>query len=237
MRDKNYTLKLPQADIVFNQSNLSSELILITGGRKPNDKWFHTLQRDRPIYCVDHGIDFCVDNNIVPKLLIGDCDSAATNSVKWAMNRGVAMERHPVDKDFTDTQLALKHIEARSDTFAIITGAFGGRTDHLFSTIFSCANAKIKNCLIDEREAVIFIKDYEHIAIEFKIRPIALSLLPITSNCKGVTIDGVHWPIKDTELLQSIPYAISNRIESGVVNISIDSGILAVYLCFKENIL
>lgn len=208
-------------------------MILIAGGRQPSVDWFTELKKDRPIYCIDHGIDLCRILDIVPELLIGDLDSADPRSIRWAADRGIPIERHPVDKDLTDTQLALDRID--SNAFAILTGVFGGdRTDHLFSTLFTCANSQIKNCLADEREVVLFVSAGERVCIEFKSEPLALSCLPISGTCRGVTIDGVHWPLDDADLTQSMPSAVSNRVESSIVNISITEGRLTVYLCFDR---
>ena len=232
MKDKNYNLNLPQMKISFSY-NVNDEVILISGGRKPNHKYFSELLKSHDnikIICVDHGIDFCRENNIIPEFLIGDLDSADDKSVNWAVNNKIKIERHPVDKDFTDTQLALDCINDGS--FAIITGIFGGRLDHLYSNLFTCANSKIKNCLIDEREAILFLNDNENMTIEFNTKPFALSLLPISSICEGVYVDGVHWKLDSATLKQSIPNAISNRVEANRVNVSIEKGLLAIYCYF-----
>ena len=226
-------LILPQLEYSTSAIKNLSEVILISGGRKPSVDWFDEVKLNRLIYCVDHGIDFCREVNVVPELLIGDLDSAMSESVKWALDREIKIERHPVDKDFTDTQLALNRID--NNSFAIITGVFGGRLDHLFSTLFTCANSQIISCLADERETVLFVSAGESASIEFKTKPLALSLLPMSEICRGVTIDGVHWLLKSADLTQSMPSAVSNRVESKTVNISIKEGKLAVYLCFTES--
>ena len=213
-------------------------MILITGGRKPHAGWFNylrELRRDCKIFCVDHGIDFCRENNIQPEMLIGDLDSAESSSIEWVMDNNIKIERHPVDKDFTDTQLALQNLqEFPEDKFVIITGAFGGRLDHLYSTLFTCANSKIKNCLTDEQETVIFLNGGESIKLEFVEIPFALSLLPLSETCDGVSIDGVHWELNSASLSQKLPNAVSNRVESNIVKISVTSGKLAVYLYFQH---
>ena len=237
LRDKGrcYSLDrliLPQLEYCNPTIKNLSEVILIAGGRKPNVDWFNEVKMDRSIYCIDRGIDFCREIDRFPELLIGDFDSAEIESVQWALDKGVKIERHSVDKDLTDTQLALNRVNDNS--FAILTGVFGGRLDHLFSILFTCANSQIKSCLTDERETVLFVSSGESIIIEFKTEPLALSLLPISNICKGVTIDGVHWSLQHVDLTQSIPSAISNRVESKTVNISVKEGKLAVYLCFAE---
>ena len=226
-------LILPQLEYASSKLQYFSEVLLISGGRKPSIDWFNEVKLNRPIYCIDHGVDLCREVNAVPELLIGDLDSATGDSIQWALDNNINIERHLVDKDFTDTQLALAQINDSS--FAIITGAFGGRLDHLFSILFTCANSQVKSCLADDREIVIFVSNNESVSIEFKSKPLALSLLPITDICKGVNIEGVHWPLQFANLRQSMPNAVSNRVESKTVNISVKEGKLAVYLCFTED--
>ncbi|MBR2179364.1 MAG: thiamine diphosphokinase [Selenomonadaceae bacterium] len=225
-------LILPQ--LAYSSSKLKdlSEVILVSGGREPNADWFNKVKVNRPIYCVDHGIDFCKKIDIIPELLIGDLDSAASDSVQWALDNSIKIEPYPIDKDFTDLQLALNHIDDK--TFAIITGTFGGRLDHLFSTLLTCANTQLKICLADDHEIVLFVSSGESISIEINTKTLALSLLQMTELCRGVTIDGVHWTLQSADLKQSVPSAISNRVESNTVNLSIKEGKLAVYLCFDE---
>ena len=214
--------------------DVNGELILISGGRKPNQKWFNELRSvhgNNKVFCADHGIDFCRENNILPEVLIDDFDSANCESMKWAVDNKIKIECHPVDKDFTDTQLALNCID--DNIFAIITGIFGGRLDHLYSNLFTCANSKIKNCLVDEKETVLFLNSGESMSIEFFDKPFALSLLPISSICEGVFIDGVHWPLNFVNLSQNLPNAVSNRVESNKINISIKNGVLAIYFNFS----
>ena len=227
-------LVLPQLKAKFSWIKPKSEIILIAGGRQPDINWFNEMRSDRKICCIDHGIDFCRENNILPELLIGDLDSANSDSIAWSQNKNLKINKYPVDKDLTDTQLALEQIE--ENNFAIITGAFGGRLDHLYSMLFTCANASIKNCLADDHETVLFLSDSEQLRIEFISKPLALSLLPISEICQGVSIDGVHWPLRSATLTQSLPNAISNRVEAEVVNIFIENGKLAIYCCFEENI-
>lgn len=189
------------------------------------------------IQCIDHGIDACRQAELIPEILIGDLDSARKDSIAWARSLNVPIERHPVDKDLTDTQLALERIERAVDPidklpFVIITGAFGGRLDHLYANLFTCAHANVRTCLADQHEVVLFIRSGESIVVELFENPIALSLLPITDPCLGVSIDGVHWQLDHADLHQALPNAISNRVEQDRICISIERGILAICLTF-----
>ncbi len=169
------------------------------------------------------------------EILIGDFDSAGDSAVAWAVGKNIPIERHPVDKDLTDTQLALNFIGENSA--AIITGCFGGRFDHAFSTIFSCANFPARIFLADDCEIIFFVKGGECVDVEFFSRPMAVSLLPMSGLCSGVTIKNVRWELDNATLAQNFPTAVSNRVEGAKIKISVGSGTLAVYFCFSELIL
>ena len=173
---------------------------------------------------------------IVPNFLIGDFDSANSSAVDWAQKMNVQVEKYPVDKDFTDIQLGLiRATEIFGEHTAILTGAFGnGRFDHVYSTIFTCAAIDRKIFLADEREIIFYIKDGESVDVKFFQTPLAVSLLPVTNICEGVTTKNLHWELYDATLTQNFPNAVSNRVVDEKISVKINFGTLAVYFCFAE---
>ena len=117
---------------------------------------------------------------------------------------------------------------------AILTGCFGGRFDHLYGTIFTCAAAEQKIFLADEREIIFFLRGGEKTKINFFQKPLAVSLLPMTSTCSGVTTKNLHWELDGATLTQNFPNATSNRVESDEIFLRVEHGTLAIYFCFAE---
>ena len=223
-----YSLILPQCEIFFSYQ-FFNEFVLISGGRQPNLNFFKILSKNRKIIAVDKGINICHDLNVSPEFLIGDLDSANFNAIQWA-EKISTVKKFPADKDLTDTQLALNLFN--DENFLILTGIFGGRADHLFSNIFSCANSKSKICLVDDKELIFFVKSGDSCKINFFDKPQNLSLLPMTETVEGVNLKNVHWELKNATLKQNFPNAISNRVENDEIKISVENGILAVYFIF-----
>ena len=224
-------MKLPQCEIRYAPAISDSEILMAAGGRRPSEKFFKTVAQGRKVFAVDRGIEICRACNILPQILIGDFDSAEKSAVDWAIENKIPVERHPVEKDLTDTQLALQLFG--ENISAIVTGIFGGRADHLFSNIFTCANSKIRNFLADEREIIFYVKGGETVEVNFFEKPFALSLLPITEICAGVTSENLHWEVANATLKQNFPNAVSNRVESSKIKISLETGTLAIYLFFS----
>lgn len=226
-------MKLPQCEIFTPKT--AQEILFATGGRAPNVDWFKAVASGRKIFCVDKGVELCRACDLVPNFLIGDFDSAGNDSVEWARAKNIPVEQHPADKDLTDTQLALNHAaELFGEHVALLTGCFGGRFDHLYSTIFTCAAIDRKIFLADEREIVFYMRGGESVDVKFFKKPLALSLLPMTEICAGVTTKNLHWELDGATLTQNFPNAISNRVESDKISVSVERGTLAIYFCFDE---
>jgi len=224
----------------------SQEIICIGGGRTPAKAWLTQLVQqsekgstDRPILAIDRGVNICHALKLPPVHLIGDGDSADSGAWTWAEERGTHIHAFPTEKDFTDTELAL-HIAAEyfARPLVILTGAFGGRLDHLMSTAAVAAHANIPCVLADERETLFYLHAGESLTVTCDTPPRAISLLPFTEECTGVTTHGLYWELRDACITNRASLAISNVLTrentKNTFTVSIKSGVLGVYLCHKE---
>ena len=220
------------------------EIVCIGGGRPPASDWLSRLvakdaQKSPPIWAIDRGVNICRALQLSPALLIGDGDSADAEAWTWAVDQGAKLHSFPPEKDFTDTELAL-HIVAQNvrDPLVILTAAFGGRLDHLMSTAAVGAHADIPCVLADERETLLYLRDGETIHITCETFPRAISLLPFTEECTGVTTEGLYWELADAQIGSRTSLAVSNVLapenSAKTFTISIARGVLGVYLCHIE---
>ena len=231
------TIHLPQGTLDFHRPLPERARLLVLGGRAPAVPWLQEWRRAWPsadVYAVDHGVDACRRAGLSPTLLIGDADSATPENWRWGEARAARVERHPVEKDFTDTQLALRRAMEDGSAVLLLTGAFGGRFDHAYSTIFSAAQVQTPCVLADERELVVYVPGGERLTVAFRQQPKALSLLPMTAEAEGVTLQGTHWPLTDAVLCQGRPNAVSNVVEksSKDCTLQVREGCIALYACF-----
>ena len=227
-------LELPQLTACFSRPSVG-RVLLVGGGRPPTGEWLRQAASGREIWCADRGVAVCRRAGIAPDWLLGDQDSAPPEDWRWGEEAGARTLEFPADKDYTDTQLALQKIKATHPAaFVLLTGALGGRFDHLFSTLYSLAGSGLSGCLADESEAVFLLRGPESVTLRFATRPLALSLLPLTPVAEGVTLTGVHWPLRDASLSQREPCAVSNRVEDDGCRLSLGSGQLALTLCWRE---
>lgn len=227
---------LPNLSITYNFRLPPDNLLMVSGGRAPSADWLRSVA-NCPIWCIDHGIDACRDAGLIPERLIGDGDSASTTNWDWAISQNIPIEKFQPEKDFTDTQLALDRATVL-DRYVILTGCFGGRLDHLMSTLFTFGYADVIGCMADEKECVVTLNDRQGVTLSFNEPPKAISLLPLT-DCTGVSIYGVHWPLESAVIHQSQFYTISNELDhkkdAREITVQNGTGILGVYVCWDED--
>ena len=185
----------------------SQEIICIGGGRTPTKDWMAQLVQksekggtDRSIWAIDRGVNICHTLLLSPAHLIGDRDSAAHDAWAWAEEHGAHVHAFPPAKDFTDTELALRiAAELVPRALVILTGAFGGRFDHLMSAAAVAAHAALPCILADERESLFFLHGDESLTITCDSPPQAISLLPFTEECTGITTNGLRWELNGAQ--------------------------------------
>ncbi|CUH95964.1 hypothetical protein P22_2052 [Propionispora sp. 2/2-37] len=238
----NNSLVLPHLRCSFAKELPETQVLLVAGGRPPAKEWLLQAASRFSVWCADRGLDVCRESNVIPERLIGDGDSARSEAIEWARKQGIPADLYPPEKDLTDLQLALQTIGAEYKQAAVvITGVWGGRFDHTFSNIFSLKGCDVygiqRCCAVDETEALILLKGADSLRLAAAVRPDVISLLPLSAECSGVTIDGVRWPLNNVSLQHDFPYAISNRPldHAAEITVSVAGGVLGVYLHWQQN--
>jgi len=233
-------INLPGVDISYPQINDLDTVLLIAGGRKPGKAWLKKVAATAvTVWAVDCGADICRQADIIPEMAVGDLDSISIESLTWLKEKKVLIEQYPVKKDLTDLQLAILQLDKYYKNFAlVISGCWGGRSDHLFSNIFTsvwCVQRGIKTVVLADNSEILTVRNgHSKISLECNEQVRNLSLLPMSEKCNGVSIQGTEWILKDANLSIYKPYSISNSVKmiegKGHVEVEIDSGWLGIYL-------
>ncbi|SMG08831.1 thiamine diphosphokinase [Dethiosulfovibrio salsuginis] len=217
--------------------NLPEEdVLLVSGGRGPDPHWLRTMAETRRVWAIDSGADYCKEASVVPEMAIGDFDSIANDTMDWLISEGVKMDTYSWEKDITDLQISLDLCDRLlSPVFGTITGIWGGRFDHVWSSINSILRHNVKGSyfrfLGDNMEMMIIVRGGESLVLRHESpSPLDIvSLLPLSDLCDGVSIKGVKWPLEKVSLSRDYPYSISNfPVED--TEVALESGWMGVYL-------
>ena len=208
--------------------------VVVLGGRAPRASWLRSVASGKVVWAADRGAEACRAAEISPTYALGDFDSIGEESENWLERLGVKSERYPADKDYTDFQLCLNRAKGN----LLVTGCWGGRFDHAFANVFSIPwgrewGANVR-AFADESEVLIPLVGEAELTLVFQTRPSVVSLLPLETLCKGVTLHGTRWTLNGAELFLGRPYAVSNVPAGDRVTVSIEKGSVGVYCLFEE---
>lgn len=177
------------------------------------------------IIAADSGYLSATESGITPHIVIGDFDSYPRNLI----NAEEVIRLNPV-KDMTDTQEAIDEAIARGATEITILGALGGRIDHTLANIHLLKYAKTKGVRAEIVNTDTFITLAQENCAISKKDGFCLSLIPLT-DCSGVSISGVYYPLENASMPVGNPYGISNEFTQDQAHISVKSGDLLIMLC------
>ena len=141
----------------------------------------------RRIYCADGGLRHMAPLGLSPDVILGDFDSAEPALLDKYRMGDALLERHPADKDYTDTELAADRAVRDGCGAILILGALGRRIDHTYTNIqlaYKYALRGVRVALADPYGiAAVLVPGY---AMEIvSDRPLA-SLLGLLENEKNV---------------------------------------------------
>ena len=200
--------------------------VVVAGGQQPPLEWARPrLLRAPLILCADSGLRLCLACDILPDMLVGDLDSLTAQEVADLPSLRLGVERHPVDKDFSDLDLTLRALARHYSGAVDILGALGGRLDHMLfnlcAILFLAADLGLQARVCDPDTLVFPLRDSLLLA---GLEGHNCSILPLSDRLEGVTLSGLRYPLQDESLDRRASRGLSNRIESPQAQIRVRGG-------------
>lgn len=180
------------------------------------------------VICADSGAFHLRRFDIKPDILLGDCDSIAQEDYTALAGDGVTILKYPVEKDKTDSELAVDLALEKGCSSVVILGALGTRLDHSVSNIFllkKLLEAGAEGVIADEHNEVRLINS--RITIE-RDGCEKVSLLPLTQRVCGITTKGLYYPLCDASIEQGSSRGVSNEFTGDAAEVALNEGILLV---------
>lgn len=207
-----------------------SQVVVVIGGGPLSPRSIAEVTPDATIIAADSGLDHAVAAGLRPTVLIGDLDSISAHGKMWAYAHELEIEQHDVDKDATDTELALVRAASTDATSLLVLGSAGERFDHALGTL-----AALGNPLLARFESIRLLLDETVVHIIHAGRSIAVDLPPSTpfsllamhGTCRGVEVTGARWPLTDAVMKPTSTRGISNE-STDLLNVAVNDGILTL---------
>lgn len=173
----------------------------------------------------DAGYLLCRREGLRPDLVIGDFDSMPEpEDAKDCV-------RVPVEKDDTDSMLALREGLRRGCTEFHLYGATGGRRlDHTLANLqalaFLCRHGA-RGYLYD-RGFIYTVIENETLTLRREVEWGLVSLFAMSGRAEHVTLVGLQYPLVDGTLESDFPLGVSNHFVAPEASITAGKGLLLV---------
>lgn len=202
-------------------------VIVCNGDNYRESKIINACKDADYIISVDGGLGILDRLSIIPDLIIGDMDSVDKDLLKKYDK--VELDIYPADKDFTDSELAIKKAITLNPVKIIIFSAIGNYIDHSFANLFNLlrnySNAIDMRIVTDNSE--IFPLLNEKIINNANGR--RFSFFPF-GDVKGLDLQGFMYTFNGESNLSRLEYSVSNVIIADSASIKIDEGMIICVL-------
>lgn len=180
------------------------------------------LNRDDYIIAADGGLQHTKKLGITPQAVLGDFDSLGFTP------EGANV--FPVEKDDTDTMLAVRHGLAQGFRSFFLYGSLDGpRLDHTianFQTLQFLTDNGAFGYLVGRSLILTVVKNG---AIRFPAGVKGtISVFCLGPDAVGVTERGLHYPLQEATLTAGFPLGVSNHFTGQDAEVSVRSGSLLV---------
>lgn len=193
--------------------------------------WCDKLDNSDFIIACDGGYKYAKQYKIKPDLVVGDFDS-----YKNPLDKKVPVFKAPVEKDDTDTMLAIKiAIENGLNDFLLL-GVTGGRIDHQIAAFQALAYIAREGCSCvakDEYNSIYAICNSK-ISID-RVDNAAISVFSFSDKCVGVTYTGLNYALTNATLSSTNPIGVSNEFKNSTATIEVKNGVLLIIVSSRAN--
>jgi thiamine pyrophosphokinase len=205
--------------------------IIIAGGQAEEDTtWQRWVQDAALIVGADGGAARALAWGLVPQVVIGDMDSLPAGALAELERHQVRFIRHPRAKDETDLELALTFAAEQGAHEIVILGALGGRLDHTLANVLLLALPRLAGIpvrIARGAQEAILLRDGESVSLQGQPGDL-VSLLPWGGDARGVTTEGLAWPLEGAILRFGFSRGVSNEMTARQARIALNHGYLLV---------
>lgn len=176
------------------------------------------------VVAADGGLLHLRAMGIAPTFTVGDFDSLASRPT------GENVMTYPVEKDDTDTMLAVKLLWERGvREFRLLAGT-GGRSDHTLAnlqTLLWVARRGGHAVLCGEGECFTVLQNgTAHLASKAEG---TLSVFAVGGDARDVTLGGVQYPLEHGTVTADFPLGVSNHFVGAAPTVQVGDGALLLY--------
>ena len=204
-------------------------VIFAGGALRPGKAFYAAINSADMFIAADNGAATALQYGCTPRIVVGDFDSLDEFLLEDFGKRGSEIRRAAVEKDETDTELAVQVAIDEGATRITLVGALGGaRFDHTMANILLLAGFEgVPITLVDGPSLCWLVRGPGSSTIDGQVGGL-VSLLPLTSDASGVRTKGLYYALKGETLSFGKPRGVSNVLIEEHAEVSVEGGVLLV---------
>ena len=217
----------------------ASVLVVLGGPGAPSrERFVRAVGPQSVVIAADSGLDAALDARIVVPHVVGALASVTPTAVTRAERSGAAVHRHPRDKDATDGELALDlAVEILGDLtdtgegeprHLVVVGGGGGRLDHLLGDVLGLVRERLAPFDVTAHlgpATITIVRAGRARSLHGRAGEL-VSLLAVSEPARGVTTEGLRWPLREGDLAPGSTRGASNEMEADEARVSLLQGTL-----------
>jgi thiamine pyrophosphokinase len=180
------------------------------------------------VIAADSGVHHARALGLHVDLVVGDLDSVDARELDAVVEAGATVERHPVDKDATDLELALHAAVDRGAERIVVLGAGGGRFDHFLANVLVLASPAFAGARVEALVGAARVVVVHDNAVVDGEPGDLLTLLPVGGPAEGVRTTGLRFALDGERLDAGTTRGVSNELTGNQATITVDGGVLLV---------
>lgn len=189
----------------------------------------------------DGGFYHCLENGMMPNLILGDFDSVNVMEREeielFSKKNECELLTLPIEKDDTDMLFAIRKGLERGYKEFYLLGALGGRLDHTLANMQCLKFLKdhdAQGYIMTPTQVITLLQD-EGMRFPEGMKA-GLSVFCIGDKAEGVTIRGAKYEIENAELTNAFPIGVSNEILGKSVEIAVKKGAILVMISYQSRL-
>ena len=205
-------------------------VVIFAGGTlKPGKAFYQEIASADLIIAADSGAATALQYGYIPAIVVGDFDSLDAHLLQELSERGSQVRQVAVEKNETDTELAVQAAIEQGATSITLLGALGGeRFDHTMANILLLADiATVPAKIVDGPSTCWLVRGPASSVIDGQKGDL-LSLLPLTGEASGVRTKGLYYPLHGETLRFGKPRGVSNVLIQEQAEVFLVEGMLLV---------
>ena len=195
--------------------------LIIADGSPPSGELIQKHGDANLLIAADGGIEAIQKQGLKPDFLIGDFDSANSQTVQSYERTGTKIVRFAAEKNETDGMIALEIALKQGADTIVMLGALGKRTDH------ALANIMLLKFAAENGADMIIEDEYCEVSLASGEAEIngrtgqTVSILPFMGDAIVSADDSFHYPMRRLKMAGDDPVGISNILKKPRAKVSI----------------